>query len=118
MSEPEAKQNVLDGIASCREAISATESADNPALAVHRKTIEEIIELLDGLKEKVFLKTKKALTPAYLVLESSQNVTELAEELEADDEDSVQEFGDAVGQLKANVDKLKGASKQHSVIVT
>ena len=118
MSEPEAKQNVLDCIESCRKAFSVTESADNPDLCNHRKTIEEIIELLEGLKEKVFLKTKKALTPAYLVLESSQNVAELAEELDADDDDSVQEFGDAVGQLKANADKLKGASKQHSVIVT
>ena len=118
MSEPEAKQNVIDGIASCREAFSATESVDNPDVCDHRKGIEEVIQLLESLKEKVFLKTKKALTPAYLVLESSQNVTELAEELDADDDDSVQEFGDAVSQLKANADKLKGASKQHSVIVT
>lgn len=118
MSEPEAKQNVLDCIDRCREAFSATESTDNPDLCDHRKTIEEVIELLESLKEKVFLKTKKALTPAYLALESSQNVAELAEDLDDADADSVQEFGDAVSQLKANADKLKGASKQHSVIVT
>ncbi len=118
MSEPEAKQNVLDGIESCRKAFSATASSDNPDLCNHRKVVQEVTELLESLKEKVFLKTKKALTPAYLVLESSQNVAELAEELDDDDDDSVQEFGDAVSQLQANADKLKGASKQHSVIVT
>ncbi len=118
MGEPEAKQYVLDSIDRCRGALSATDSADNPDLCNHRKTIEEVLELIESLKEKVFLKTKKAVTPAYLVLESSQNIAELAEDLDADDEDAVGEFGEAADHLKDNAAKLKGASKQHSVIVT
>ena len=118
MGEPEAKQNVLDAIDSCRQALTAIESADNSNLADYGKKIEEIVGVLEGLKEKVFLKTKKALTPAYLVLESSQNIVDLVEEMDAEDDDDVREFGEAIGQVKDNVTKLQGASKQHSVIVT
>jgi hypothetical protein len=118
LAEPEAKQNVIDGIERCRETLAAIDSTENADLSGHAKKIEEIVELLDGLKEKVFLKTKKALTPAYLVLESSRNVADLAEEMDAEDDDDVMEFGEAVDQLKDNVAKLQGASKQHSVIVT
>ena len=118
MGEPEAKQNVLDAIDSCREALTAIDSTDSSNLSDHGKKIEEIVGILEGLKEKVFLKTKKALTPAYLVLESSQNIVELAEEMDAENDDDVREFGEAVSQVKENVTKLQGASKQHSVIVT
>ena len=118
MSVPEAKQNVLDAIESCREALTALDSADDSAVGKYKKALEETIELLEGLKEKVFLKTKKALTPAYLVLEACKNVADLADDLDSDDEDSVGELGDAVNQLKESVSKLQGASKQHSVIVT
>jgi hypothetical protein len=118
LGEPEAKQNVIDGIERCREALTAIDSTKNSDLSGHGKKIEEIVELLEGLKEKVFLKTKKALTPAYLVLESSQNLADLAEEMDAKDDDDVTEFGEAVNLLKDNVAKLQGASKQHSVIVT
>jgi hypothetical protein len=118
LSEPEAKQHVLDSIGLCREALSALDSADNPSLVDRKKSIEEVAELLESLKEKVFLKTKKALTPAYLVMESSQSIADLAEELAADDEDSIEELGEAVSLLNENAAKLKGASKQHSVIVT
>jgi len=114
----EAKQNVIDAIESCREALTALESADDPAVGDCKKTIGETSELLEGLKEKVFLKTKKALSPAYLVLEACKNVADLADELDPDDEDSVGELGDAVNQLKDSATKLQGASKQHSVIVT
>ena len=118
MGEPEAKQNVLDAIDRCREALSAIDSTENSNLSDYGKKIEEIVEVLEGLKEKVFLKTKKALTPAYLVLESSQNIVDLAEETDAEDDDDVREFGEAISQVKDNVTKLQGASKQHSVIVT
>ncbi len=118
MSEPEAKQYVLDSIEQCRETLSSVNSTDNSGLGDHKKTLEEVAELLESLKEKVFLKTKKAMTPAYLVLEASRNVAELAEELSDADEDSLNEFGEAMGGLKDNVAKLQGASKQHSVIVT
>lgn len=118
MSEPEAKQNVLDGIERCREALSSLESADNSDLDDCKKGIEEVVELLESLKEKVFLKTKKALTPAYLVLESGQSVAEFAEDVSGGDDDAIDELKDAVGQLKDNVAKLQSASKQHSVIVT
>jgi hypothetical protein len=118
LGEPEAKQNVLDAIDRCREALTAIESADSSNLSDHGKKIEEIVGTLEGLKEKVFLKTKKALTPAYLVLESSQNIADLVEDMDADDDDDVGEFGEAISQLKDNVAKLQGASKQHSVIVT
>jgi len=118
LSEPEAKQNVLDSTDRCREALSAIDSTDNTDLSEYRKTIEEIAELLEGLKEKVFLKTKKAATPAYLVLEESRNVAEMAEELDDADEDTLNEFGDAVNQLKEIAAKLQGTSKQHSVIET
>ncbi len=118
MSEPEAKQNVLDGIERCRETLSSLESADNSDLGDCKKGIEEVVELLESLKEKVFLKTKKALTPAYLVLESSQSVADFVEDVCGGDDDAVDELKDAVGQLKDNVTKLQSASKQHSVIVT
>jgi len=118
VSESEAKQHVLDGIERCRAALSTLESADGEAVGGLKKSIEEVVELLESLKEKVFLKTKKALTPAYLVLESSQNVVDLAEDMDAGDEDSVEEVREAADQLKENAAKLKGASKQHSVIVT
>jgi len=118
LGEPEAKQNVIDGIDRCREALAAIDSTENTDLSGHVKKMEEIVELLEGLKEKVFLKTKKALTPAYLVLESSQNVADLADEMDTGDDDDVSEFGEAVNHLKDNVAKLQGASKQHSVIVT
>jgi hypothetical protein len=118
VSEPEAKQNVLDGIERCREALFSLESADNSDLGGCKKGIEEAVELLESLKEKVFLKTKKALTPAYLVLESSQNVAEFSDDVSGGDDDAADELKDAVSQLKDNVAKLQGASKQHSVIVT
>jgi hypothetical protein len=118
LGEPEAKQNVLDAIDSCREALTTIGSTENSNLSDYGKKIEEIVGILEGLKEKVFLKTKKALTPAYLVLESSQNVADLAEEMDAEDDDDVREFGEAISQVKENVTKLQGASKQHSVIVT
>jgi len=118
VSEPEAKQNVLDGIERCREALSSLESVDNSDLGDCKKAIEEVIEHLESLKEKVFLKTKKALTPAYLVFESSQNVADFVEDVCGGDDGAVDELNDAVSQLKDNVAKLQSASKQHSVIVT
>jgi len=118
LSEPEAKQHVLDAIDSCREALGVIDSSENSNLSDQGKRIQEIVDALEGLKEKVFLKTKKALTPAYLVLESSQNLVEMAEDMDTEDDDDVREFGEAVGHVKENVTKLQGASKQHSVIVT
>ena len=118
MSEPESKQNVLDSIERCREALSSLESADNPDLDDSKKSIEDAVGSLESLKEKVFLKTKKAMTPAYLVLESSQTVADFAEEVSGGDDGAVDELGEAVSQLKDNVAKLQSASKQHSVIVT
>ena len=118
MSESEAKQHVLDSIERCREALSVLDSVDNSELDDYKKSIGEVADLLESLKEKVFLKTKKALTPAYLVSESSQSVADLAEELSGGDEDIIGEIGDAVSQLKDNTAKLQSASKQHSVIVT
>ena len=119
MSESEAKQYVLDSIEQCRKALSTLDSADSSALGDQRKSIEEVVQVLEGLKEKVFLKTKKATKPAYLVLEASQSVAEYAEDAAGDDdEDAIGEFGEAVAGLKENLVKLEGASKQHSVIVT
>ncbi len=118
MSESEAKQHVLDSIEHCRDAASALDSIDNSDIDKHKKTIEEVADLLESLKEKVFLKTKKALTPAYLVSESSQAVANLAEDLSNGDDDIIDDIRDAVNQLKENAAKLQGASKQHSVIVT
>ncbi len=109
---------MLDSIERCREALTTLEAADNSALGGHKKKIEEVAQTLEGLKEKVFLKTKKANTPAYLVGESSQAVADLAEEASGGDEDAVRELGEAVGQLKEKVAALEAASKQHSVIVT
>ncbi|GAB4333324.1 MAG: hypothetical protein Kow0099_05190 [Candidatus Abyssubacteria bacterium] len=118
MSEPEAKQHVLDSIERCREALATLESVADSAIEKHKKGIEEVAQTLEGLKEKVFLKTKKATTPAYLVNESSQAVADLAEEASGGDEDAVRELGEAIGQLKEKVAALEAASKQHSVIVT
>jgi len=101
----------------CGEALSALDSAENSDLDGCKKTIGEVIELLEALQEKVFLKTKKALTPAYLVAESSQSLSDLAEDL-GNGDDVIDEIRDAVNQLKENAAKLQGASKQHSVIVT
>ncbi len=118
MSEPEAKQYVLDSIERCREALSALDSIDNPEIADQKKKIGEVVEKLEGLKEKVFLKTKKAMNPAYLVFEASQAVADQAAELADGDEDALQEFKEAVAQLMHNLEGLEGSSKQHSVIVT
>lgn len=118
MSVPEGKQNVLDAIDCCTEALATLDAADDSAVGDQKAAIKDVAELLGSLKEKVFLKTKKALTPAYLALEACKNVGELAEELDADDEDSLQELSDAISQLKESATKLQGASKQHSVIVT
>ena len=118
LSESEAKQYVLDSIEQCREALSTLDSAGNSSLDKHRKGIEEVVELLEGLKEKVFLKTKKAMTPAYLVLEASRTVADHVEEMADADEDALREFSDAVNHLKDKTTTLQGASKSHSVIIT
>jgi len=118
VSEAEAKQYLLDGIENCRKALSELDSTDKPGLADRKKTIEETVQLLEGLKEKVFFKTKKALSPAYQVLEASQNVADRAEELSDADEDALKEFAEAVGQLKDRASALEAASKTQSVIVT
>jgi hypothetical protein len=118
MGEPEPKQHVLDSIERCREALSTVGSVEDAAIDGHKKSIEEAIEVLESLKEKVFLKTNKALTPAYLVRESSQSIADLAEELAGGDDSIRDEFGEAAEHLKENIAKLQGAAKQHSVIVT
>lgn len=118
MSEAEAKQYLLDGIENCRKAVSDLDSADKPGLADRKKTLEDVVQLLEGLKEKVFFKTKKALSPAYQVLEASQAVVDHVEELADADEDALKELADAVGQLKDRATALEAASKTQSVIVT
>ena len=118
MSEPEAEQYVLDCIEQCREALSALDTTGNSSLGDQKKDIEDVIELLEALKEKVFLKTKKAMTPAYLALEASQAVVDHIEEMADTDEDAIKEFGEAVNQLKDKTTTLQGASKSHSVIIT
>jgi methyl-accepting chemotaxis protein len=117
VSEPEAKKHVLDSIQLCRQALSALDSTDNSGIDKHRKSIGEVAELLESLKEKVFLKAKKALTPAFLVFEASQAVSDQAENL-SDADDDMREFGEAVNQLTEDAAKLQGASKKHSLIVT
>ncbi len=118
MSEPEAKQYLLDSIERCRGALSALDSAGNSSLQTHKKTLEEVLKLLDGLQEKVFFKTKKAVSPAFHVSESSQTVADLADGIADADEQGIREFGDAVGQLRDNAAALESASKTQSVIVT
>jgi hypothetical protein len=118
VSESEAKQYLLDGIENCRKTLSALASAGNSSLDAQKKSIEESVELLEGLQEKVFLKTKKAVAPTYQVFETSGSVAERAEELGGGDEDAIREFKDAVGQLKDTVASLQAASKTQSVIVT
>ncbi len=113
MSEPEAKQYVLESIENCRKSIAAISSGD---LDAQKKVLEEVAQVLEGLQEKVFLKTKKAVAPTFQVKESSEAVAERAEDLS--DDDAVRELKDMVGQLKDNVATLQAASKTQSVIVT
>jgi hypothetical protein len=118
VSEPEAKQYLLESIENCRKTLSALDSAANADLAPQKKAVEEVVQLLEGLLEKVFLKTKKAVAPTFQVNETSQALLEKAEELSGGDDDVIREFKDAVGQLKDHVTTLQAASKQQSVIVT
>ena len=118
MSEPEAKQYLLNSIENCRKTLSALESLGNAELDAQKKAIEEVVQTLEGLQEKVFFKTKKAVAPAFQVDETSQAVAEQADELHGADDDTVTEFKDAVGQLKDNTATLQAASKTQSVIVT
>jgi hypothetical protein len=118
VSESEAKQYLLDSIENCRKAISAVEAAGGSGLEAHKKAIEEAIQLLESLQEKVFLKTKKAVGPTFQVKETSEAVADKADELGGGDEDAVQEFKDAVGQIKDHVATLQAQSKTQSVIVT
>jgi hypothetical protein len=117
VSEPEAKQYLLESIENCRKTLSALDSA-NADFAAQKKAVEEVVQLLEGLLEKVFLKTKKAVAPTFQVNETSQALLEKAEELSGGDDDVIREFKDAVGQLKDHVTTLQAASKQQSVIVT
>lgn len=118
MSEPEGKQYLLDSIENCRKALSALDSAGNSTLDAQKKSIEEVVQVLEGLQEKVFFKTKKAVAPTFQVSETSQAVVERIEDLNADDEDTVHDLKDAVGQLKDSVSTLQATSKTQSVIVT
>jgi hypothetical protein len=118
VSEPEAKQYLLDSIENCRKSIAAVEAADNSNLDAQKKTIEEAVQLLEGLQEKVFLKTKKAVGPTFQVKETSEAVADKADELDGADDDTMQEFKESVGQLKDHIATLQAQSKTQSVIVT
>jgi hypothetical protein len=118
VSEPEAKQYVLESIENSRKAISAIEAVGNSSLDAQRKAIEGAIQLLEGLQEKVFLKTKKAVGPTFQVKETSEMVADKADELDEADDDSVQEFKESVSQLKDHIATLQAQSKTQSVIVT
>ena len=118
MSEPEAKQYLLEGTENCRKALSALDASGNADLAAQKKAIEEVVQLLEGLLEKVFLKTKKAVAPTFQVNETSQALLERAEDLAGGDDDTIRDFKESVGQLKDHVAALQAASKQQSVIVT
>ncbi|MBI5115731.1 hypothetical protein HZA56_04610 [Candidatus Poribacteria bacterium] len=116
MSEPEAKQYLLDSIEQCRESLSLVVSASD--LEAQKKTIENVVQLLEGLKEKVFFKTKKAMSPAFLMLEASKTMADQADAASGGDEDALKEFRDAVDKLKESATALESASKTQSVIVT
>jgi beta-phosphoglucomutase-like phosphatase (HAD superfamily) len=116
VSEPEAKQYLLDSIEQCREALSLIASASD--LDAQKKTIENVVQLLEGLKEKVFFKTKKAMSPAFLLLEASKAMADQADAATGSDEDALEEFREAVDKLKESASALESASKTQSVIVT
>jgi len=118
VSEPEAKQYLLDAIEHCRKAISALTAAGDSKGDALKKSLEETVQLLEGLQEKVFFKTKKAVAPTFQVCESSQAVAERAEDMEDADDEAITELKDLVGQLKDSVATLQAASKTQSVIVT
>ncbi|MBI4831435.1 MAG: hypothetical protein HY801_07750 [Candidatus Lindowbacteria bacterium] len=118
MSEPEAKQYLLDSIEQCRAALDSVASAGISDFDAQKKTIEDVIKLLDSLKEKVFFKTKKAMSPSFLVLEASKAVADQADVATGGDEDAVKELREAVEKVKETVASLEAASKTQSVIVT
>jgi hypothetical protein len=116
----EGRQHIVDAIEICQKILDKVGSI--PEIERLWNQIKEGKEKLEALKDKVYLKTKKGISDAYLVLESAKaleatveaGIDSLAEKPEA----FLEELETQVSAFVTNVETLEGGTKSRAVVIT
>jgi len=116
----EGKQHILESIELCQQIVQLLSKL--PQTEPLTGQIKEAIDKLEALKEKVYLKTKKGINDAYLVLEAAKSLRDYLESHKDQPQDRGQEFWQEletlVNELISNVDTLEGGAKSRAVVIT
>lgn len=107
----EGKPYVLEAVEICQRIQAGLDgSEDEEAQAQLREGKEK----LEAVKDKLYLKTQKGASDAYLVLEAAKALEEAFQEREANPE----EFAAQLSSFISNVEGLHAAVKSRSIVIT
>ena len=116
----EGKPYVLDALELCGAILEGWEGI--AGLVESGKTLlEEAKEKLEAVKDKVYLKSKKGLSDAYLMAEAAQALQQAFEEVKASDSpdgSSIEEFSTQLSDFVTSVDGIHAAAKSRSIVIT
>jgi len=102
-------QNTDEIIALCNETQSALGSAIEPAW---KEVLDSVVEILDGMKSKFFLKTNPAVPITNALKKDAVVMKEAAETGKAD------AFREALEGFRGSMEKLLKAAKMEGIIIT
>lgn len=116
----EGKPYVLDALRFCQNILEGWEGAGDPFESA-KAQLQEVLEKLEAVKDKIYLKSKKGLNDAYLLAEGAKALEEAVEELKASDPSggsAREELSTQLSALVTNVDALHAAAKSRSIVIT
>lgn len=116
----EGKPYILDALKICQGILEGWEGAAD-SIESEKAQLQEAMEKLEAVKDKVFLKTKKGVSDAYLMAEAATALEEAFEELKGSSNpegSSLEEFSSQLANFVTSVDGIHAASKSRSIVIT
>ena len=107
--KPKGIENAEATVEACRGALAALDSTENEDWS---KTLESVVEALEGLQGKFFLKTNPAIPVTRDCRREAEELKSLA------GKSGPAEISSAIDRLKTSMEKLLKAAKMEGVIIT
>lgn len=116
----EGRQYLLDTLEICQRILEQIKPC--PETEKFLNQITEGMDRLEGLKDKVYLKTKKGINDAYLVLESAKGLEIKVDEWKGTSAENPKELpGELETELAAfinNIETLENSARSRAVVIT
>ena len=116
----EGRQYIINVLEICQQILDQIKPA--PQIENFLNQIKEAREKLEGLKDKVYLKTKKGITDAYMALETAKALETKLDEWKSLSAEKTKEILDELesdlAAFVTNVETLEGSAKSRTVVIT